>query len=664
MEEGYDLAVLEAGISMPGEMEKLERIIRPGIGILTNIGAAHQENFSSLTEKLEEKLKLFSHAGRLIFRADAIVDQKPIGRLIQGMDCKPVSWSLKGGAMYNFREEEVAGGHTDISLVGQDGSVISFKIPFSDGASVENAIHVIVFLLETGYSGDFIAEAISQIEPVSMRLEQLKGILGSVLINDSYNADLAGLSSALNLLAQQDPSKPRAVILSDILQTGKDLSQLYAEVAELVRLNGVSLFVGIGPELMAAKNHFPPESLFYPDTGDFIKYFNRTLLKDHAVLIKGSRRFRFEMITEQLQQLVHQTALIIDLNAMVQNLNHYRSLLDPGVRTMVVIKALSYGSGSTEIASLLQFHKVDYLAVAFVDEGIALRESGIYIPIMVLNPDPSSYAAMIDYRLEPEIYNTDGLNSLVKVLDYRGEKNYPVHIKLDTGMHRRGFDSTEYSSLAEAIQSGPLYVKSVFTHLAASDEAMHDAFTREQLRLFEKISSDIISHLGYRPLRHVLNTSGIERFPEAQYDMVRLGIGLHGVYDQQGLVPAASFVTRISQVRKVADGETVGYSRRGKVTGERMIAVIPVGYADGLNRELSNGKGEVWTENGFAPVIGNICMDMTMIDVTGLEVREGDQVEIFGKNQKVSKLAEKLGTIPYEILTGISDRVKKIYLQE
>jgi alanine racemase len=349
---------------------------------------------------------------------------------------------------------------------------------------------------------------------------------------------------------------------------------------------------------------------------------------------------------------------------MIHNLNYYRSLLKPEVKLMVVVKALSYGSGSTEIASLLQFHQVDYLAVAFVDEGIALREAGIYLPIMVLNPDPTAYATMIDYRLEPEIYNMNGLNAFIELLEYLGENNYPVHLKLDTGMHRLGFSPEEAASLSKLISSGPLNVKSIFSHLAASNENIHDSFSRQQIKQFDLFSREVSSLFSYEPIRHILNTSGIERFPDAQFDMVRIGIGLHGVVGDQELVPVSSFITRISQIRQVKDGETVGYSRSGKVSSDRTIAVIPVGYADGLNRRLGNSVGEVWIDNQFAPIIGNICMDMTLIDVTGLKVQEGDAVEIFGKNQKVSKLASTLDTIPYEILTGIPERVKRIYIQE
>lgn len=664
IDNSYNLAILEAGISEKDEMLKLEPIIAPDIGILTNLGAAHQENFKSLLEKLDEKLLLFSHCKKLIFRSDVTIEGRPISSVLNSLDCEKISWSLNGEAKYSFKIAKRTRGNTYITLSGINDVEVLFDIPFNDNASIENALHVLVFMFEMGFSNEQAAERIKMIEPVSMRLELLKGILGSVLINDSYNSDLAGLSSALNLLEQQEPSKEKVVILSDLLQSGIERSQLYREVAGLIGLNDVSLFIGIGPDLMESKVAFPSDSFFYTDAKEFLKQFNKIRFKEKAILIKGSRTFKFEQITKELQQQVHQTSLLIDLNAMIHNLNYYRSLLKPGRKLMVVVKALSYGSGSTEIASLLQFHQVDYLAVAFVDEGIALREAGIYIPIMVLNPDPSAYATMIDYRLEPEIYNMKGLEAFTEILDYLGEIDYPVHIKLDTGMHRLGFSPEESVSLSKLISSAPFRVKSIFSHLAASDEESHDSFSLQQIDIFDRVSQEISSKLVYNPLKHILNTSGIERFPEAQFDMVRIGIGLHGVYGDKDLIPVSTFVTRVSQIRKVKEGETVGYSRNGKVSNDCTIAVIPVGYADGLNRKLGNGVGKVWIGGHLAPVVGNICMDMTLIDVTGLSVQEGDEVELFGKNQSVSELANQLDTIPYEILTGIPERVKRIYTQE
>ncbi|MBN1132801.1 MAG: bifunctional UDP-N-acetylmuramoyl-tripeptide:D-alanyl-D-alanine ligase/alanine racemase [Bacteroidales bacterium] len=664
IDNSYDLSVLEAGISRPGEMKKLQAIISPDIGILTNIGAAHQENFLGLEEKLREKLILFKDCKKIIYREDASFEGVTPASFIKSFKGEKVGWSLDGDAKYRFRIESRGVTGTCVKLMQPESSGPLFTLPFRDDASVENAIHVIVFMVEMGFPVQFAAERISAVEPVSMRLELLKGIMGSVLINDAYNADLAGLASAIAMLVQQEPSRGKVVILSDILQSGKEQAHLYSEVAELVRLRRIDLFIGIGPDLVAHKGQFQANSHFFNDTGDFIQHFNKTLLRDKVILIKGSRKFRFEMITRELQQQVHQTSLQIDLNAMIHNLNYYRSLLKPGVRIMVVVKALSYGSGSSEIASLLQYHHVDYLGVAFVDEGVALREAGIYLPIMVFNPDPSSYETMMDYHLEPEVYNMKGLEVLSDLLDYRGEKNYPVHIKIDTGMHRLGFDPDEAGWLKQKLNTGILLVKSIFSHLSASEEAVHDRFTRKQIEMFERVSNEIISVLNYRPLRHLLNTSGMERFKEAQFDMVRLGIGLHGVTHEKELVPVSSFLTSISQIRKVKRGEGIGYSRKGTVDRDSVIAVIPVGYADGLDRRLSNGAGSVWVADRLVPIIGNICMDMTIIDVTGLKVQEGDPVEIFGKNHRVIQLAEQLDTIPYEILTSIPDRVKRIYIQE
>lgn len=670
MDDHHDLSVIEAGISCPGEMEKLVRIISPEIGLFTNLGTAHQQNFTGMREKLKEKLVLFRDCKKVIFRSAAVYEGLHIEEHMADLGADLIGWALDmdsgfGGVepRYRFYRSGAEKGGTEISAELPAGT-FGFRLPFGDEASIENALHAFTFALELGLPVEQAILRIESLEPVSMRMEMLGGINGCVLVNDTYNSDIGGLTAALDMLNRLDRKKKKLVILSDLLQSGMDEKDLYTEIARLVSGKGIDRFIGIGPSMMLHRAHFPPESHFYPDTDDFLKRMDRTRFRDSNILIKGSRKFSFERITGELQLRSHQTLLEIDLNAVVHNLNHFRAKIGDEVKIMVMVKALSYGSGSVEIANLLQYHKVDYLAVAFIDEGIELRHAGIHLPVMVMNPDPSAYSQMIDFGLEPEIFNLRGIEALHRVLRYREIRHYPIHLKLDTGMHRLGFPEEEIESLIPVLQREEFRLASVFTHLAASDEPEHDAFTRKQIRIFTRAADRLSGIIGHPIDRHVLNSSGIERFPEARFQMVRLGIGLHGIGEDDHLLPVSSYKTRVSQVRVVKEGETVGYSRSGRTGRESLIATIPVGYADGLDRRLGNGNGTVWIGGTTVPTIGNICMDMTMIDVTGLEVKEGDEVELFGKNQLVSEVARQAGTIPYEILTSIPERVKRVYLQE
>jgi len=663
IQEDHDLAVIEAGISRPGEMEQLHSIIRPETGIFTNLGGSHQENFPDIETKLTEKLKLFQDCERIIFRADARVEGLSLQPFMEQLGVQLVDWSLSGDARYRYRILKRSPSRTEmqVSFPGQDRS---FHLPFGDDASIENALHVLTYSIESGHSIESAVSCIESLEPVSMRLEMLQGIQGSMLINDSYNSDTGGLKAALDLVGQQDKKKGRVVILSDLLQSGREDQSLYTEIAGLLRQKEITLFIGIGPALMQHRTLFGENSLFFRDTEEFLKRMDRTLFVERIILIKGSRMFGFERITAELQLRTHQTHLEIDLNAMVHNLNYYRSLLNDSVKTMVMVKALSYGSGNVEIANLLQFHKADYLAVAFIDEGIELRRAGIHLPIMVLNPDPSGFGPMLDYQLEPEVYSLAVMEALYELLHYREIKAYPIHVKLDTGMHRLGFQGGEIGQLIPLLARSEFRVASVFSHLAGSGEEIHDDFSLEQIEKLRKHASKIGEALRSSFDLHILNSAGIERFPQAQMDMVRLGIGLHGIGSVEQLKPVSAFKTTISQIRTLGEGESVGYSRRGRVDRISEIGTIPVGYADGLDRRLGNGRGSVWVHGREAPIFGDICMDMTMIDVTGLAVSEGDEVEIFGRHQKVSEMAERIGTIPYEILTAIPERVKRVYLQE
>jgi alanine racemase len=659
----YDLAIIEAGISQPGEMDNLQAIIRPVTGIFTNLGTAHQEHFGSLEAKLKEKLKLFQGCTKVICRSDTTVGSKPLLTYMRDLHAEIVDWSLKGNARYMFRVKARTRSQTSIET-NIHGDHFEFILPFTDDASVENALHVFTYSLERGLNVEYLKERMQMLEPVSMRLEMLKGILNSTLINDTYNSDTGGVAAALNLMGQQDTRSGRVVILSDLLQSGMEDRELYSDIGSLLRSKQVDQFIGIGPALSGQRNSFPASSLFFMDTEEFLKRMDRTMFQEKIILIKGSRKFGFERITHELQLKTHQTSLEIDLNALVNNLNYFRSLLHEGVKTMVMVKALSYGSGNIEIAKLLQYHQVDYLAVAFIDEGVELRKGGIHLPIMVLNPDPSGFGSMVDYRLEPEIYNLRGLEALQKLLHQRGIIDFPVHLKMDTGMHRLGFGETDLENLIPWLRKPEIRVASVFSHLAAAGERVHDGFTLEQIKRFDKMCSILSNELGANALQHILNSAGIERFSNAQYHMVRLGIGLHGIGEGSQLKVASSYRTIVSQVRSVDAGETVGYSRSGLTGQKSSIATIPVGYADGFSRRLGNGAGRVVVNGQSAPTIGDICMDMTMIDVTGLDVSEGDRVELFGKQQPVSELARQAGTIPYEILTSVPERVKRVYLQE
>lgn len=667
MEHHARLAIFEAGISMMGEMEKLERILSPDIGIFTNLGAAHQENFSDPAAKAHEKMKLFARAKVLIYCSDhelihslALEEEKR--RALQRF-----TWSRSEKAHVVLKQVRMSANGADVNVL-HHGKSIHFTIPFSDNASVENAMHCLCALIYLGIDIESVPDRMKRLLPVAMRLELKEGINGCTLINDSYNSDVGSLSVALDFLAQQKQHPTKMLILSDILQSGMEPDVLYQQVAELVSSRGVNRFVGVGRELQKFSHLFGKGSQFYPGTGEFLSSFSRSDISNTAILIKGSRPFRFEEISRVLEQKTHRTIMENNLNAMVHNLNYFRGLLKSGVKIMAMVKAFSYGSGSYEIASLLQFHRVDYLGVAFADEGVALREAGITLPIVVLNPAFGSYDLMIDYELEPELFSFNSLDSFALSLSKRGFKEYPVHIKIDTGMHRLGFMEKETAILIDRLVQTPmLKVQSIFSHLVASEDPEHDDFTRNQIEDFSRISDTISRAIGYKPMLHILNSAGIERFPSAQFDMVRLGIGLYGVsvLHQSELLNVSTLKTFVAQIHTLAAGETVGYNRMGKLTRPSRIATLPIGYADGLSRRLSNGAGSVLVGNCLAPIVGNVSMDTCMIDVTDIpNVEEGDEVILFGENPTIFQVAQAMGTIPYEVLTSISRRVKRVYIRE
>jgi alanine racemase len=669
MQDENQLGIFEAGISMPGEMKKLEAIIHPTIGVFTNIGSAHDENFHNEEEKVLEKLELFTGAHTLIYNKDyTTINEKITTFKFSDPKIHLFTWSRKTKADLQVGRITKNSEETEIQAVYKS-DFINITIPFTDDASVENAIHCWSVMLVMGIEQEVIKERMLLLSPVAMRLEMKTGINNCSVINDSYNSDFGSLTIALDFLNQQKQHDKRTVILSDILQSGKNEELLYKEVCELLKAKGIQSLIGIGPAISRQENCFSMNKKFYRSTDDFLRDFSPADFKDETILLKGARMFGFEKISKVLQQKAHETVLEINLNSLIHNLNYYRSRLKPTTKIMAMVKATSYGSGSFEVANILQFHHVDYLAVAYSDEGVELRKSGIGLPIMVMNPELMNFEMMMKYRLEPEIYNFRQLNQLAEVLKKHTGDPFKIHLKLDTGMHRLGFEEREVNELVVRLTNNKhLHIQSVFTHLAGSDEAEHDGFTKLQFDRFKKMSDEIIRNFNYPIIRHALNSSGILRFSEAQYDMVRLGIGLYGFAatpnEQNHLQQAATLKTTISQIKNVPANETVGYSRKGKLKRDTIIATVAIGYADGINRRLSNGVGKMLVNGKLAPIIGNVCMDMCMLDITDIPAKEGDEVIVFGTEYPVTEMAKAIGSIPYEVLVNVSQRVKRVYFHE
>jgi alanine racemase len=679
MSEENNLAIIEAGISESGEMAKLEKVIQPTIGILANIGQAHNEGFLNAKHKTKEKLILFTQAELLIYSKDHAEINQAIAEInaLKGPDAiKTFTWSQHSEADLRIIAILQQNNHSYITA-DYKGREFDFEIPFADKASVENAIHCACVMLVLGTDTDTIRSRMKHLTRIAMRLEMKDAINNCSLINDSYNSDFESLRIAIDFLSHQNQQPHKTLILSDILQSGRGELDLYAEVAKLLKQNNIHRLIGIGPSLKREKNLFEKSGIekleCYDSTDEFLKVIDTSTFQDEVILLKGARPFEFEKIAKLLEKKAHQTVLEINLNAVVNNLKVYQSLLKPETKLMAMVKAFSYGSGSYEIANVLQFNRVNYLAVAYADEGIELRKHGIHLPIMVMNPEERSFEAMITHRLEPDIYSLALLDKFIAVLKLKRQSDdpkYNIHIELETGMNRLGFEAAELPPVIEhIIQSDCISIASVFSHLAASEAPEYDSFTAQQVARFEEMSSTITRSFNYKILRHILNSSGISRHTAAQYDMVRLGIGLYGLDPtpaiQQRLLPVSTLKTTISQIKHVKAGETVGYGRVGKVQEDKTIATVGIGYADGLSRKLSNGRGTMYINGQPAPVIGNICMDMTMLDISAVSnAAEGDEVVVFGAEPGVEAIAKAAETIPYEILTGISGRVKRVYYQE
>ncbi len=657
----HNLGIFEAGISKMNEMEKLEVIIRPTIGIITNIGSAHDEGFEDLEKKIKEKLKLFKHSKLIIYQKNKVVDAL-INPKIQSF-----SWSYKDKTADVFIVKKAIVDKTTLQI-RHNNINFEIEIPFQDDASIENAITCLMVLLSFKYDQKNIQSRMQWLYPVEMRLKVKNGINNTTLIDDSYSSDFQSLKIALDFLESQKQYKNKTVILSDIFQSGLSNEELYSKVSQLIVSNKIKRVIGIGETISAFKNKFD-NCITFKNTADFFLNFNHLNFGNETILVKGARHFQFEDIVAALEKKTHETVLEINLNAISHNLNFYKSKLKPTTKMMVMVKAFGYGNGGFEIAKLLEHHKVDYLGVAFADEGITLKKEGILLPIMVLNPETTSFSAIIQHHLEPEIYSMKGLNAFLKIAEQRKLKHFPIHIKLDTGMHRLGFEEENRVELIATLKNNKnVEVRSILSHMATSDEFEQRKFSLSQIELFEKLSSELMRELQIKPIRHILNTSGISNFPQAQYDMVRLGIGLYGVSndveEQKELENVGTLKSVISQIRNIDTGESVGYGRRFIAEKPTRIATIPIGYADGISRHWGNGLGYVTINNSKATIIGSICMDMLMVDITEINCKEGDEVILFGESPTVSFIASKLNTIPYEILTSISQRVKRVFYRE
>ncbi|SFQ32317.1 bifunctional UDP-N-acetylmuramoyl-tripeptide:D-alanyl-D-alanine ligase/alanine racemase [Hymenobacter arizonensis] len=692
--ERHTLGIFEAGISEVGEMARLAAVIQPTEGIFTTLGTAHDAGFASHEQKLAEKLQLFQ--GPQFQRLFYCHDQPLVRAAVAAHQLPGFSWTRHAGqpADIHFALDQSTAGSTSLhAQYAGAGLEAAFTLPFSDEPSVENALHCLAVLLQRQVEPAEIQRRLARLHPVAMRLEMKLGRHDAYLLDDTYNNDLAGLALALNALGRQSRPGRRTLILSDVLESGLRGEELYARVARLLQPANVTRLVGIGPEINRRQSFFTElktagglllSTDFYPSTEAFLAGLDAAHFAREIILVKGARRFGFERIVAALQAQQHGTVLEVNLDALSHNLQHYRRQLQPGTKLMVMVKAFAYGAGSYEVASLLEFQRADYLAVAYADEGVALREAGISLPIMVMNPAPDSFGTLRHYRLEPEIYSFEMLKEYLEAFPTDAEETVgasplpshvsppPIHLKLDTGMRRLGFDEADLPELMGLLRqhAARLPVASIMTHLAAADEAGHDEFTQEQLATFRRMAAAVEAALGHAVLKHALNSAGILRFPDAHFDMVRLGIGLYGVdasrRDNDALRPVSQLRTTISQIKTLPAGRTVGYGRRGSATeGDRRIATLAIGYADGYDRRFGNGAGTVLIHGQPAPLVGSVCMDMCMVDVTHIpQARPGDVALVFGEGLPLPELAARIGTIAYELLTNVSERVKRVFVSE
>ncbi len=664
LSDADNVAVFEAGISAAGEMVNLQRVIQPTIGLFTNIGAAHDENFLTRGQKIAEKLQLFTHCDTLVY----CIDHKDIHSAVSGIETfrhvKLYTWGRSEESDVRLVSVTTHATATEL-VVESKGQSFTVTIPFVDRASCENAMHCVALLLLLGYQPDVIVARCAHLSPVEMRLEMNEATGNCLLINDSYSLDLNSLAIALDYIGHVQQHVSKTLILSDVMQTGVPDHELYTRVADLVASRGITRIIGVGEAISRCRDCFSAiQADFFATTQDFIDRFDFSSLQNQTILLKGARVFAFERVAKLLQRKNHETVMEVNLDALAHNLNYFRSRLRPTTRLMAMVKASSYGAGRVEVASALQFNHVDYLTVAYADEGVELRRGGIQLPIMVMNPEQASFDDIVRYRLEPDIYSFRILDLFVQHLVTIGATEYPIHIEFDTGMHRLGFDGSQVPQLQQRLAevNRQLVVRSVFTHLACADDPAMDDVTRRQIERFRQWSAPLPG------IKHILNSSGITRFPEAQMDMVRLGIGLYGISPQpevqSELRQVSRLVTRISQIKEIPEGDTVGYNCRWRAERNSRIAILTIGYADGLHRGLGYGRGRVAIGNAEAPIIGSVCMDMCFVDVTDIPCAEGDRVVIFGQGDLLQRNAQAANTIPYELLTAVSPRVKRVFYHE
>ena len=669
LNEQTEVGVFEAGISQPGEMQSLHDIIQPTIGVLTSLGAAHQKNFRSMDEKCMEKLQLFHGAKVIAYDSD----NDTISRCIRksGYKGEKIGWSKENQSAPLYISNISSSSSTSSISYTYKGTCATYHLPFIDEASIECSFACAAVALCLGVSPEDLDARMAQLEPVAMRLEVKEGQHGCTLINDSYNSDINSLDIALDFMNRRPEyqGRRRTLILSDIQQTGMDKTELYKEVSDLCLKRGVDRLIGIGTSIQRhAEVIAVGDKAFFPGVEQFVASDLFRTLHDEVILLKGARVFGFDHLTELLEQKVHETILEVNLNAVVDNLNYYRSFLKPETKLVCMVKADAYGAGAVEVAKTLQDHRVDYLAVAVADEGVTLRRNGITQNIMIMNPEMTAFKTMFDYDLEPEVYSFRLMDALIRVAEKEGITGWPVHIKLDTGMHRLGFNpEKDIDEVIERLKhQNAIIPRSVFSHFVGSDSDDFDRFSAMQFEKFDVASKKLQAAFSHKILRHMDNSAAIEHFPDRQMDMCRLGLGLYGVdpRDNRMLHTVSTLKTTILQLRHVPKEETVGYSRKGILTRDSVIAAIPIGYADGLNRHLGRGKCYCLVNGQKAPYVGNICMDVAMIDVTDIDCHEGDMVEIFGEHLPITVLSDVLDTIPYEVMTGVSNRVKKVYYQD
>ncbi|MBQ0090502.1 MAG: bifunctional UDP-N-acetylmuramoyl-tripeptide:D-alanyl-D-alanine ligase/alanine racemase [Prevotellaceae bacterium] len=668
LNEKSELGIFEAGISQPDEMQRIERVIKPEIGVITNLHSAHQENFSSMAQKCDEKLKLFAHSKVVIYNCDDELIKEGVAKL----NVELFGWSKTNpSAKLYIRNVCITDNNSTISYVYQNKEH-KYVIPFIDDASIENSITCLAVCLYLDVDYDTINESMQKLRPIAMRLEVKEGRNGNNIINDTYNSDIQSLLIALDFMSRRrrPDGMTTTLVLSDILFSGELEAELYDRIADATTKYHIRKIIGVGEAMMQNIYRFTdiPCKFCFPTTDKLLESGVLDSLKNELILIKGSRKYSLEVVAHNLEKKVHETVLEVNLNAVAANLNHYRSFMKPETKMVCMVKASAYGAGAVEISKTLQDYNVDYLAVAVADEGVTLRHNGINGNIIIMNPEMTAFKDLFDYELQPEVYNFRLLDALIENANREGITQFPIHIKLDTGMHRLGFNpNTDIDKLIERLKNqNAVKPVSIFSHFVGSDGVEFNDFTHQQFRVFDEASRKIQNAFSHRILRHICNSAGIKRFPQYHLDMVRLGLGLYGIdpFDNSIINNVSTLKTTILQIRDVAEGDTVGYSRRGEIVRPSRIAAIPIGYADGLNRRLGRGECYCLVNGMKAPYVGNICMDVCMIDVTDIDCKEGDKVEIFGDNLPVTILSDKLGTIPYEVLTSVSTRVKRVYFQD